>query len=324
MNKLIILIIFLILIMICKNNIKEKFSNIGSTIWSCQNNENGYCYNISRFNFNKSDWKSPDWNNSFNSVDAKLKTVYHNPAYSYPECEDWLKDPVNVEISEECLKKINKKLIKKEGSRMVVDDSEDEDGNKRAVIVEKKSGGFAQYCSNRDKNYHDCDKYNYHSGDKKFIGFGNDEDKTEDDRKKDFLKFCRRLNDKVDQQYWKDLRDGKIIPANINRFEPSDDAGSFPTKKIEVEPCVKLLCNSDNKCKFDNNKNICRRDYNQNKIQKYVRSYRCNDSNNQLDPYFEDIFNLQEKIKNKDVKNTAGLEWNSDPNTHIKNNIYIK
>ena len=322
MNKLIILIIFLILIMICKNNIKEKFSSDGPENWSCQNNINGYCYNISRFNFNKSDWKSPDWNNSFNTVDAKLKTVYHNPAYSYPECEDWIKDPVNVEISEECLRNINKKLIKKEGSRFIVDDSEDDDGNKRAVIVEKKSGGFVQYCSNRGNNYHDCDKYNYHRGDKKFIGFGNDEDKSEDDRKKDFLKLCRRLNNNIDGTYWNNLRKGEIIPADINRFEPSDQPGEFPTLPIDEISCVKLLCNSDNKCKFDEKKNKCGIDYDStNKIQRFSMNHQCFESRNRLDPYFEYIYNLQEKIKNKDVGNSGSIKWNSDPNTETKNII---
>ena len=322
MNNLIILIIFLVFVMICKNNIKEKFSGYGFKTWSCQNNENGYCYNISRFNFNKSDWKSPEWNNSWNTTNAKLKTVYHNPAYSYPECTDWLNDPVNVEASEECLKKINKKLIKKKGTKIIIDDSVDEDGNKRAIIVDKKSGGFVQYCSNRDKNYHDCDKYNYHVGDKKYVGFGNDEDKSDEERKKDFLKFCRRLNDKIDRKYWSDLFNGNLIPSDINRFDPSDEEGSFPTEPIDEVSCVKLLCNNDNKCKFDNNKNICRKDYSENKIQKYVRNYRCNDSNNNLDMYFKDIYDLQEKIKNKDIQNNSNLSWNSS-SSKIKNNIYI-
>lgn len=324
MNNLIILIIFLILIIICKNNIKEKFSvaKNGFKIWSCQNNKNGYCYNLSRSNFNKSDWKSPEWNNSFNSINSKLKTVYHNPAYKYPECEDWLKDPANVEISNECLQNINKKIIKKQGNKIIIDETEDDEGNKRTVVVEQKSGGFTQYCANRDKNYYDCDKYNYHSGDKKYIGFGNDEDKIEEERKKDFLKFCRRFGD-LDMTYWNNLSDGKIIPSNINRFEPSNDAGSFPTKVIDDVSCVKKLCKNDNNCKFDLNKKICVRDYDDsNKIHKYSRNYRCNDSNNLINVYFKDIYELQEKIKNKNITVQTGLDWNSTSSI-FKNNINI-
>ena len=67
-------IVFLVLLLfivyyISKKNL-ENFSS--KKVWSCFDGLNGYCYNIDRSNFNKSDWKAPEWNNTF---DKKGKAI---------------------------------------------------------------------------------------------------------------------------------------------------------------------------------------------------------------------------------------------------------
>ena len=174
-------IVFLVLLLfivyyISKKNL-ENFSS--KKVWSCFDGLNGYCYNIDRSNFNKSDWKAPEWNNTFDKK-GKAITIYPNPAFKYPECENWLSNPKANPVSKECIEKISKDFR---------EDIENEEGIKRSIRIPERSDGFKYYCANKKNNKSNCDRFNFKNKGKKYIGFGNDETKSEEERKKRFFKL---------------------------------------------------------------------------------------------------------------------------------------
>jgi hypothetical protein len=286
-NIVFLVFLFIIINYISKKNI-EKFSK---KVWSCYDGINGYCYNIDRSNFNKSDWKAPEWNNTF-SKKGRAITIYPNPAFRYPECETWLENPLNDE------------------------------GISRSTNLEERSDGFKYFCDNKKKNKVDCNMFNFSAKGKKYVGFGNDDSKSEEERKKDFLNYCRRFGDINSEYVNKWLRpgedDSQEIPfSNINRDDLNSNGENYVTKEITEEDCKKRLCESNNKCKYNTTNSLCDRDYdNTNAIK-----FKCT-GKNEITSFFKDALielsdNLKDpsKIKNSDSNNAY---WNSK---HWKENI---
>jgi len=335
-KNIVFYVIFLFIIINLKKNNKEKFTN-SFPVWSCKDGINGYCYNINRNNFNKSDWKAPNWNETYNKR-ANIHTIYKNPAYEYSECEDWLADPLNTKMSNECFLKIKAEPKKKGGHKcinnsdcesnvcecvsgcssgtkvMKCKEKDNPDEVPQFITVSQKSDGFKFYCANKKSNKYNCNVYNFTDNGKKYVGFGNNPDLSEDERKTDFLNYCRKYN-KKDRTYFQNLAEQNITPVNVNRFEPSNNIGDFPTLPIndatcnsangviaggmcnEID-CRRNLCNYDGNCKFNENKEICERNFDSLRVGQVVSKYPCS-SRNTVSDSLKYIYDLSEKIKNK-------------------------
>ena len=284
-NILFLILLFFVIYNISKNNI-EKFAT-QKKVWSCYDGINGYCYNVDRANFNKSEWKAPEWNNTFNKK-GKAITIYPNPAYKYSQCKDWLDDPLGTNISKECVDEISKDLR---------DPITNEEGISRSINVEENSDGFKYYCDSKESNDFDCDKFNFFKEGKNYVGFGNDDTKEEKERKNDFMNYCRRFGE-IDTEFvdnW--MKDPTFDYSSIDRRDINANA-RYVTKEITEEECRKKLCESNNKCKFVNN--MCKRNYdNTNALR-----FRCFGRNN-ITPDFKDaLVELNNKLQTKNIKSS--------------------